>query len=61
MGVETPETKHPRKPVEYYVKEATAFTKRMVEGKIVRLEYDWQDRDKYGRLIAYVSLWMGLS
>ena len=38
IGVDTPETKHPRKPVEYYGKEATAFTKMMVEGKVIRLE-----------------------
>jgi len=56
IGVDTPETKHPRKPVEYYGKEASAFTKRMVEGKFIRLEYDWQERDKYGRLLAYVHL-----
>ena len=30
IGVDTPETKHPRKPVEYFGKEASAFTKRMV-------------------------------
>jgi len=45
IGVETPETKHPKKPVEYFGKEASAFTKRMVEGKMVRLEYDWQRKD----------------
>ena len=28
----------------------------MVEGKEVRLEYDWQKRDKYDRLLAYVYL-----
>ena len=59
IGVDTPETKHPRKPVEYYGKEASAFTKKMVEGKPVRLEYDWQERDKYGRLLAYVYLMDG--
>ncbi len=56
IGVDTPETVHPEKPVEYFGKEASEFTKRMVEGKKVRLEYDWQDRDKYGRLLAYVYL-----
>jgi len=56
IGVDTPETKHPRKPVEYFGKEASAFTKKMVEGKMVRLEYDWQERDKYGRMLAYVYL-----
>jgi len=40
VGIDTPETNHPRKPLEYYGKEATAFTKRMLEGKIVRLEYN---------------------
>ena len=59
IGVDTPETKHSKKPVEYYGKEASAFTKRMVEGKEVRLEYDQQQRDKYGRLLAYVYLMDG--
>ena len=40
LGVNTPETKHPKKQAEYFGKEASAFTKRMVEGKLVRLEYD---------------------
>jgi micrococcal nuclease len=31
----------------------------MVEGNPVRLEYDWQQRDKYGRLLAYVYLMDG--
>jgi len=56
IGVDTPETVHPSKPVEYFGKEASEFTKNMVEDKRVRLEYDWQRRDKYGRLLAYVYL-----
>ena len=56
IGVDTPETKHPRKPVEYFGKEATAFTLRTVAGKRVRLEYDQQRHDKYGRTLAYVYL-----
>lgn len=56
IGIDTPETKHPKKPVEYFGKEATAFTKRMVEGKKVRLEYDQQRIDKYGRTLAYIYL-----
>ena len=59
IGVDTPETKHPNRPVEYYGMEASAFTKKMVEGKDVRLEYDQQQRDKYGRLLAYVYLMDG--
>jgi micrococcal nuclease len=56
IGVDSPETVHPEKPVEYFGKEASQFTKRMVEGKLIRLEYDWQRRDRYGRLLAYVYL-----
>ena len=56
IGVDTPETVHPSKPVEFFGKEASAFIRRMVEGKKVRLEYDWQRIDKYGRTLAYVYL-----
>lgn len=56
IGVDTPETKHPRKPVERFGKEASAFTRRLVEGHRVRLEYDQARRDRYGRTLAYVYL-----
>ena len=60
IGVDNPETKHPKKPVQWFGKEAYLFTKRMVEGKQVRLEFDWQKRDKYSRLLAYVYLSDGI-
>jgi len=60
IGVDTPETVHPNKPVEQLGKEASAFNKSMVEGKRIRLEYDWQKRDKYDRLLAYVYLEDGI-
>jgi len=56
IGVDTPETKHPQKPVEYFGKEAYLFTKQMVDGKEARFEFDRQKRDRYGRLLAYVYL-----
>jgi len=64
IGMDTPETKHPNKLVEYYGKEATAFTKKMVQGKSVRLEFDQANahidhKDKYKRTLAYVFLWDG--
>ena len=34
--------------------EATAFNRRQVEGRRVRLEYDAQTHDRFGRLLAYV-------
>ncbi|MDP8255206.1 MAG: thermonuclease family protein [Candidatus Alcyoniella australis] len=61
IGVDTPETVHPSKPVQYYGREASAFTHRMADGKTVRLELDQASaatghRDHYGRLLAYVFL-----
>ena len=43
IGVDIPETKYPKKPVEYYVKEASAFTKKMVEGKISCYATVWNE------------------
>jgi len=58
IGVDTPETVHPQKPVEYFGKEASEFTRRLTEGQLVRLERDPSnaDRDRYGRLLRYVYL-----
>ncbi len=56
IGIDTPETVHPNKPVEPFGPEASGFSKNMLEGKDVRLEFDVQERDKYGRLLAYVFL-----
>lgn len=54
IGVDTPETVHPSKPVQTYGKEASDYTKSQLSGKTVWLEKDVQERDKYGRLLAYV-------
>ena len=54
IGINTPETKHPQKPVEHYGREASEANKKLVGGKRVRLEFGVQKRDKYGRLLAYV-------
>lgn len=58
IGVDTPETKDPRKGVQCFGKEAAAFTKRMLEHQFVRLVPDaTQDHvDMYGRLLRYVIL-----
>ena len=56
IGVDTPESVDPRRPVEFFGKEAGAFTRRLVDGKRVRLEYDWERTDRYGRTLAYVYL-----
>lgn len=55
LGVDTPETHHPRKPVECFGPEAAAYTAgRLRPGDRVRLEQDVERRDRYGRLLAHV-------
>lgn len=58
IGVDTPETKDPRKAVQCFGQEAANYTKQNLLGKNVRLVGDdSQDtRDKYGRLLRYVFL-----
>lgn len=56
IGVNTPETNHPTKGIEPYGPEAKEFTKETITGKTVWLEFDVQEKDKYGRLLAYVWL-----
>lgn len=54
LGVDTPETVHPTKPVQCYGPEASEANRQLVGGKRVRLESDVTDRDQYGRLLRYV-------
>lgn len=56
IGVDTPETVKPDHPVEPFGPEATAFTRRFVDeaGGTVRLQFDRELVDKYGRFLAYV-------
>jgi len=56
IGVNTPEVHHPTKGEEPGGREATEVNRRLIEGKTVRLELDVQERDRYGRLLAYVSV-----
>jgi len=60
IGVDTPETVHPSRPVEFFGKEASSFTKKMANGKTVWLEYDQTRQDRYGRTLAYVHLANGV-
>ena len=54
IGVDTPETVHPHKPVQVFGKEASAFIRNLLMGESVYLRFDREMRDKYGRLLAYL-------
>ncbi len=59
IGVDTPETHHPMRGVEPYGMEAAEANRKLVDGKTVRLEFDVQQLDRYGRTLAYVYLEAG--
>lgn len=56
IGVNTPETKDPRRPVQFFGKEASQFLTKLISGKKVKLEYDQQKKDKFQRTLAYAYL-----
>ncbi len=51
IGIDTPETKHPRKPAQCFGHEAYEQNKKLVEGRVVKLERDVSETDRYGRLL----------
>ena len=58
IGIDTPESVHPTRPVECYGPKASEQAHRLLDGQRVRLEFDpSQGRlDRYGRTLAYVWL-----
>ncbi|MDR1390418.1 MAG: thermonuclease family protein [Treponema sp.] len=60
IGVDTPETVHPRRTVEAFGVEASNFTKSRLLGTTAYLAFDWDLRDKYNRLLAYIYTGGGL-
>jgi micrococcal nuclease len=56
LGVDTPETVNPNEPVEPYGPEASAFTQQQLEGERITLIFDQENRDQYGRALAYVQI-----
>ncbi len=56
LGINTPESVDPRRPVECFGKEASARLRTMIEGQRVRLVEDPKadERDRYGRLLRNV-------
>lgn len=58
IGINSPETVDPRKPVECFGKEASAYLKDLANGKEAALEIDNSQGiyDKYGRALAYIYI-----
>ena len=57
IGIDTPESVHPDSTLNSELgKIASDFTTKLLSGKSVTLEMDVQERDKYGRILAYVYL-----
>ncbi|HEX2046235.1 MAG TPA: thermonuclease family protein [Acidimicrobiales bacterium] len=55
IGIDTPETSDPNRPVGCFGREASRFTAGLVPpGTPVRLVGDVEQRDRYDRLLAYV-------
>lgn len=59
IGIDTPEVRRRKgggwvEDPEPMGREATEFNRRLVEGRPVRLEFDVQTHDRFGRLLAYV-------
>ncbi len=56
IGINTPESVHPRKAVQCFGHEAAERNRQLVEGEYVRLVKDVSETDRYGRLLRYVYL-----
>ncbi|PIQ73721.1 hypothetical protein COV58_00985 [Candidatus Roizmanbacteria bacterium CG11_big_fil_rev_8_21_14_0_20_36_8] len=56
IGVDTPETVHPKKSVQCFGKEASNKTKSLLEGKDIYMEKDISETDRYGRLLRYLYI-----
>jgi micrococcal nuclease len=58
IGIDTPETKHPSKPVQCFGPQASARAEQLLAGRSVWIQYDSTQsrRDIYGRDLVYVWL-----
>ncbi len=54
IGIDTPESVRPDTPVQCFAERAAAANRALVAGRRVRLVGDAEERDRYGRLLAYV-------
>jgi endonuclease YncB( thermonuclease family) len=55
-GINAPEVAHKDRPAQRFGAEARDFNRKLVYQKRVRLEFDWERHDQYGRVLAHVFL-----
>jgi len=56
LGIDAPEMERDGRPAEYLAHQSKDFVADLIQGKTVRLEYDRERYDRYGRLLAYLFL-----
>ena len=54
IGIDTPEVAHENRRAEPMGQAAKAFNSELVSGRRIRLEKDREEKDRYGRILAYV-------
>lgn len=54
IGIDTPESVDPRRPIQVFAQEAASYTREHLLGEVVELEYDQTRTDRYGRALAYL-------
>ena len=54
IGIDTPESVQPGEPVECFGNESKDFNAGLIEGRRMKMVFDEEKRDHYGRLLAYV-------
>jgi micrococcal nuclease len=56
LGIDAPEMERDGRPADPLAHESKDFVAGLIKGKPVRLEYDRERYDRYGRLLAYLFL-----
>ena len=56
LGMDAPEMERDGRPAEFLAHESRDYVTGLIQGKTVRLEYDRERYDRYGRLLAYLYL-----
>jgi micrococcal nuclease len=56
LGVDAPEMERDGRPAEFMAHKSKDYVAGLIQGKTVRLEYDRERYDRYGRLLAYLFL-----